>query len=303
MKMHGSIPSFICERPLSPITVVVPSTQLPQPSSSAKPTLAYTAEPLVSSPQPGSAEKKREKVENADVHLILVLDESGSMSSQSGDVIRGVNNTIDSQRRQTNEDTSVNNVLFSLVTFSNDVKFKIVSADVTQIAPITERDYQPNGGTALLDALGTCMQRFENHTRVIMVIATDGRENCSTDYTQSRVKAMISHCTDQLGWQFIYICENLESLREGEGLGMGARQGTDVRKTPSGKSASYLSDPRSIETLHHIRSAMSHPNYVPSSPIYRPSSPNNTPNNAPSGPVYYPSAPSASKKQKKDNDV
>ncbi len=111
-------------------------------------------------------------------------------------------------------DRSFNRVVFTLVTFNDDVKFKIVGADLSQVSPVTEHDYHPEGGTALFDALGTCIHRFENQTRVIMVIATDGKENRSTNFTQHRVKEMIAHCTDQLGWQLMFTSVRIWSLCE-----------------------------------------------------------------------------------------
>lgn len=53
--------------------------------------------------------------ENVVSRIILVLDESGSMSSQRSDVIGGINETIRQQRLELPEDSTTN---FTVVTFS-----------------------------------------------------------------------------------------------------------------------------------------------------------------------------------------
>ena len=66
---------------------------------------------------------------------------------------------------------------------------------------LTEKDYEPRGCTALLDAVGSAIKHIGNvhkyarredvPEKTIFVIITDGMENASHKYTYSRLQDMI----------------------------------------------------------------------------------------------------------------
>lgn len=66
------------------------------------------------------------------------------------------------------------------------------------IEPITEKDYFVRGCTALLDAVGTAIEKIDNVQkrlpakykagRVLFVITMDGLENSSEHYTQEQIR-------------------------------------------------------------------------------------------------------------------
>ena len=69
------------------------------------------------------------------------------------------------------------------------------------IQPLTEKEYFVRGCTALLDAVGTAIEKMENVQKylpenyragkVIFVITTDGLENSSEHYTQEQIRQKI----------------------------------------------------------------------------------------------------------------
>ncbi len=77
------------------------------------------------------------------------------------------------------------------------------------IAPpphLTIETYQPNGNTALLDALGRAITEADSRFRamseadrpgkVIIVVVTDGQENSSQTWTKEQIKEAVKYCDD-----------------------------------------------------------------------------------------------------------
>lgn len=75
----------------------------------------------------------------------------------------------------------------------------------TKVREIVAGDYRPNGGTPLLDAVGSTLSELktvsathEDATGIITII-TDGMENSSTHYRLDDVRRLISYFKEQ-GW-------------------------------------------------------------------------------------------------------
>jgi hypothetical protein len=88
----------------------------------------------------------------------------------------------------------------------------------------------PRGGTALLDAVGfavsktgerlAAMDEAARPGEVVMLIATDGEENSSREYTLPQVKDMITAQQDTYGWKFVFIGANQDAFASGSGMGI-----------------------------------------------------------------------------------
>jgi len=112
--------------------------------------------------------------------------------------------------------------------------------------------------------------RLKNQISVVMVIATDGEENASRTFSKERVKLMIETCTARLGWQFMYICEDLESFSQGRQIGI---QDTNnaMHHTPRGTIGNYLSNPSyggSLSKHRATAASYTQPSYVPNRADY-----------------------------------
>jgi len=149
--------------------------------------------------------------------LILVLDESGSMSSQKSDIIGGINEMITEQRKTSPSENS--KVFFNIVKFNNNV-FPTTNDTLETIKYLTDNDYRPAGSTALYDAIGQTMDKYRNEHNVIMIIATDGEENASTTYTYKLITNMIAEFKDTKGWNFIYLSEDINTFKQGNSIGI-----------------------------------------------------------------------------------
>ena len=157
-----------------------------------------------------------EKIKNGITELVFILDRSGSMSGLESDTIGGFNAMIEKQKKQDGE-CYVSTVLFDNV---SEVLHDRVS--LTDIKPMTDKEYTVRGCTALIDAIGGAIHHIGNvhkyarpedvpeHT--IFVITTDGMENASRKYSSDKVKKMIERQKEQYGWEFLFIGANIDAV-------------------------------------------------------------------------------------------
>jgi hypothetical protein len=73
------------------------------------------------------------------------------------------------------------------------------------------------------------------------VIATDGQENSSREYTRAQVKEMIQHQQDVYGWRFTYIGANQDSFSEAGSIGIAAPSVLNYMSTSRSTSSAWAS--------------------------------------------------------------
>lgn len=159
------------------------------------------------------------------LHICFVLDESGSMYNSTDDVIGGFQKLIDEQKGEKNGEC-----IISLYRFSDTVKKDYIGKPVDEVPRLT---YSPGGCTAMNDGVGTSideigkwlsdMDESERPSKNIIVIMTDGQENCSKEYTFDSVKYKIQHQEEKYNWTFIYMGTNLFDLKDANRLGIKMR--------------------------------------------------------------------------------
>lgn len=152
--------------------------------------------------------------------ILFLLDESGSMLSQADEMVDAINGLIASQRSLTpDEDPTI-----ELIKFNHGVKEPIIGNLKT--FHLNHEDYNPSSGTALFDAIGEIVSRHKDKKNVIAVIVTDGADTSSMEHKLSDVKDMINRKTNIDGWKFLYLSENVESMTQGETMGLSSVGGT-----------------------------------------------------------------------------
>ena len=83
------------------------------------------------------------------IEVVFILDRSGSMSGLEDDTIGGFNSMIDKQKNTEGE------ALISTILFDHETEVIHDRIPLTEIKPMTDRDYWVRGSTALLDAIET----------------------------------------------------------------------------------------------------------------------------------------------------
>ena len=180
----------------------------------------------------GIPKEIEEKVNAKNItELVFILDRSGSMSGMEKDTIGGFNSMIEKQKRE--EGT----VYVSTVLFSNTSKVIHDRVDIKKVEPMTENDYQVNGCTALLDAIGGAIHHIGNvhkyarkedvPDKTVFLITTDGMENASRVYSSQRVKEMIRRQEEKYGWEFFFVAANIDAVETAAHIGIRRERATN----------------------------------------------------------------------------
>ncbi len=187
---------------------------------------------------------KSQKIKNGLTEVVFILDRSGSMAGLEGDTIGGFNSTIEKQKKLDGR------VLVSTVLFNDETSVIHDRVDVEEVQPLSEKDYQVGGTTALLDAIGGAIHHVGNvhkyarredvpeHT--VFIITTDGHENSSKGYTGKRVKEMIYRQREKYGWEFIFLGANIDALETAERYGIKRERAINYKNDGVGIEESFL---------------------------------------------------------------
>lgn len=168
----------------------------------------------------------REKDETR-IYNLIILDESGSMSSIREQALSGANETLQTIRTAQQENPD-DHQMISFVTFDTGARRPFVRAlieceRIETVSDISPAQYQPYGGTPLYDAMGLSITALKDLVKegdhVLVTVITDGFENSSNIYTAEMIKELIESLTNQ-GWVFTYIGANQDSKQTASGLGI-----------------------------------------------------------------------------------
>ena len=157
------------------------------------------------------------------MHIAMILDRSGSMSSIQEATVEGVNAFLAEQRQSTAE------VSLLLVQFDDQYE-QVFSGPIANAPFLTLSEnpasnqvrFEPRGMTALLDAMGRTMDEVgkslsslpedQRPAKVVIVTMTDGEENASNTYTRQQIADIIQHQRDVYKWEFQFLAANQDAI-------------------------------------------------------------------------------------------
>lgn len=159
------------------------------------------------------------------VVISMLLDESGSMGHLQQATISGFNEYVDALRK-TLADQEVH---FSALKFDSPAGItKLqVGAPIKDAIRLSTENYQPRGGTPLLDAVARTIQATDEVAgknkagKIIVVIQTDGEENSSAEFKLDQVKQMVEERQGK-GWEFVFIGAGINAFLAGTNMGFQA---------------------------------------------------------------------------------
>ena len=170
--------------------------------------------------------------------LVFILDRSGSMSGLESDTIGGFNSMLEKQQSEPEGSALVSTILFdheSIVLHD-----RVPLADVK---PLTRKDYQVRGTTALLDAIGDAVKHIKNvhkyareedrPQKTLFVITTDGMENASCKFSYADIKKLIEQ-QKELGWEFVFMGANIDAVEVAGHIGIDARRAVNYHADEEG---------------------------------------------------------------------
>lgn len=120
---------------------------------------------------------------------------------------------------------------------------------VSEVKPITDKEYDVRGCTALLDAIGGAICHIGNihkyarsedvpeHT--LFVITTDGMENAIRRYSAQKVKEMIRRQKEKYGWEFLFLGSNIDAVETAGHLGIAPDRAVNYHCDSEGTRLNY----------------------------------------------------------------
>ena len=146
---------------------------------------------------------------------LIILDESGSMSSIHKSIVNGFNELVGSIKGTAKQQPEQHHFV-SLVTFNSlGIQTKLDREDVTKLEKISYEQFEPDAMTPLFDAIGLSVNHLkkglkelkESEYHVLVTILTDGEENASEEFNQQLIKSMVDELKET-NWTFTYIGAN-----------------------------------------------------------------------------------------------
>ena len=188
------------------------------------------------------------------VYNLIILDESGSMSSVWKPALDGANETIQTIK-STQEAHPEQRQFLTFVSFSDKggERFRVLidNKPIGDVNQLTPEDYYPNGNTPLWDAMGHSLTKLEkavsDEDLVLVTIITDGYENASREYTGAAIKALVKRLSEK-DWAFAYIGANQNAI-EVAGR-MGINNALNFAADEEGTRAMWRKEKRSRERYY-----------------------------------------------------
>jgi len=150
----------------------------------------------------------------------LIVDKSGSMSDCIDNTINGFNEQV-TRIKQLGIEFPEQEITIGLTTFNDEVNHHFFQGNPKEVQKLSRETYQPNGCTALLDAIGVTVARIENETDIrntdsgttaVIVILTDGHENSSRLFKLLDIRNLIGRLEETGSWTFSFIGATLDAV-------------------------------------------------------------------------------------------
>jgi uncharacterized protein YegL len=187
-----------------------------------------------------AAQAKEERV-------IFLLDVSGSMSGQVANMVKGVNEQLESMEKTYRSLVPDTSVPFYVLIYTFSVERKLLLESTLAASPrITEEQYQIDGFTSLYDALLDTLEKDATPGSTI-VIATDGQDNASRRADAASIKKLLNKTKTEKEVEVIYIAQGEEAWAQFDGLGITGPQGIPgPQGTPMG---TIFASPAAVHTV------------------------------------------------------
>lgn len=194
-------------------------------------------------------------------HVALILDRSGSMGSIRTEAIGAFNEQL---KVMQDSEADGNETYVTLVTFSSFVDPPHYwDVEAKKVPQLTEKNYAPSGGTALLDAMASTIQKLkelpdadDENTSFLVCTITDGEENSSQEFSRFRgggklVGKMIEELEATQRWTFTYLCANVDPTKIRDTLNLKAGNVSSFVSDSKGAFAASYS--HSVSTANYFR--------------------------------------------------
>lgn len=138
------------------------------------------------------------------MNVYILLDRSGSMSTLWKEAIGSINAYVKKLGKK-------DKVFLSAF---DDSSYDVLrETTVGKWTDVLETELTPRGMTPLYDSCGKILDKAQsdNAKKTIVVVMTDGFENCSKEFTQQSIKDKIKLFEDKK-WEVIFLGANFDSV-------------------------------------------------------------------------------------------
>ena len=150
----------------------------------------------------------------------FIIDESESMIDCDESIINAINEQINKLKNIESKFID-EGILIGLTTFNDKITHHFINTKPSEIQLLKAESFELNGSTALLDAIGQTIEIIENQLKianrfsqikVVMIILTDGFDNCSKYFNYENIKSSIFRLEKTGFWNFSFIGANFNTI-------------------------------------------------------------------------------------------
>ena len=160
---------------------------------------------------------------NNSMEIAFIIDKSGSMYHLTKSTIKNFNSLIKKHKKRNQ------NITTSVILFNHETKVLYNHLPINEIPTMTDKDYQADGCTALLDAVGGAIHHIGNvhkyareedrPEKTLFIITTDGMENASKQFSGRELRALVEKKKEE-GWEFIFLGANIDAVETASDYGI-----------------------------------------------------------------------------------
>lgn len=150
-------------------------------------------------------------MEKDTIYNLIIVDESGSMSSIHHPTVDGFNILLSNIKSSAKEfEDQIHKVSFVSFNSVNGVRFITDLSPAKEVKKVKYKEYNPDGSTPLYDAIGASVNRLrkqiseDQNAKVLVSIFTDGYENASKEFSVYHIQSLV-RLLELEGWTFSYI--------------------------------------------------------------------------------------------------
>ena len=190
-----------------------------------------------------------------DTYIAIVLDGSGSMSSEIDTTITGVNEIIDLMKA---EKTKLNGkVKVSLVVFRNrEGEVVYFNEDADKASHLNHENYVPSGSTPMYDGIGQAIKLIDGVIKekdaALVYIFTDGYENSSSIWKHEDIQELQKEREDAGNWTFVF--QGIEGIENAPGLTFATNNVMSYTNSAGGRAAAHSATSKGLQSYFLSRS-------------------------------------------------
>jgi len=155
---------------------------------------------------------------------LIIVDASSSMRSKKEEIIDGLKDLISDIKKDMKNDGKDIKTRTIICQFATAGTFQVLinTTSRKKLKKSLADDYEPNGMTALYDAIGQAFNLVgKKQDGVFVNVLTDGEENDSKEYTSDMIKKLIAEA-DEKKWGVTFMGTTKEAIHSAQYLGFKA---------------------------------------------------------------------------------